>query len=143
MNSLQFVSWTKFRFSNLGTILSFKADQADFSKHVTGTPLNTHEYTLDLGDWILTISNQMLSFIFTHCIVALRVISREHLWSPDALQRACKTIQHGHDLTRLKGIWHGQTWLHLFVDSEAYYKQMGPIPSSNGSLDIALSNGHT
>jgi len=31
----------------------------------------------------------------------------------------------------------------LFVDSEAYYEQMGPITSSNGSLDIALSNVHT
>jgi len=30
-----------------------------------------------------------------------------------------------------------------FVDSEAYHEQMGPIPSSNLSLDIALSNGHT
>jgi len=36
-----------------------------------------------------------------------------------------------------------QKWLHLFVDSEAYHEQMGPIPSSNGSLDIALSNAHT
>jgi len=27
----------------------------------------------------------------------------------------------------------------LFSDSEAYHKQMGPTPSSNGSLDIALS----
>jgi len=38
------------------------------------------------------------------------------------------------------------TWaklIHLFVDSEAYHEQMGPIPSSNGSLDIALSNAHT
>ena len=40
----------------------------------------------------------------------------------------------------LKGLWHGQNWLHLFVDSEADHEQMGPIPSSNGSLDIALSN---
>ena len=43
----------------------------------------------------------------------------------------------------LKGLWHGQKWLHLFVDSEAYHEQMGPIPSSNGSLDIALFNAHT
>ena len=42
----------------------------------------------------------------------------------------------------LKGLWHGQKWLHLFVDSEDYHEQMGPIPSSNGSLDIALSNAH-
>jgi len=38
------------------------------------------------------------------------------------------------------------TWakgLHLFVDFEAYYEQMGLIPTSNGSLDIALSNAHT
>jgi len=40
----------------------------------------------------------------------------------------------------LKGSWHGQKLLHLFVDSEAYHVQMVPIPSSNGSLDIALSN---
>ena len=37
----------------------------------------------------------------------------------------------------------GQKYLHLFLDSEAYHEQMGPIPSSNGSLDIALSNAHT
>jgi len=43
----------------------------------------------------------------------------------------------------LKGLWHGQKWLHLFVDSEAYHEQMGPIPSSNESLNIALSNAHT
>ena len=27
-------------------------------------------------------------------------------------------------------------------DSEAYHEQMGPIPSSNGSLDIALSSAY-
>jgi len=43
----------------------------------------------------------------------------------------------------LEGLWHGQKWLHSFVDSEAYHEQMGPTPSSNGSLDIALSNAHT
>ena len=43
----------------------------------------------------------------------------------------------------LKGLWHGQKWLHVFVESEAYHEQMGPIPSSNESLDIALSNVHT
>jgi len=32
---------------------------------------------------------------------------------------------------------------YLFVDSEAYHEQMGPIPSTNESLDIALSNAHT
>jgi len=31
----------------------------------------------------------------------------------------------------------------LFVDLEAYHEQMGPIPSSDGSLDIALSIVHT
>jgi len=36
------------------------------------------------------------------------------------------------------------TWAKVtFVDSEAYHEQMGPIPSSNESLDIALSNVHT
>ena len=33
------------------------------------------------------------------------------------------------------------TWAR--VDSEAYHEQIGPIPSSNWSLDIALSNAHT
>jgi len=33
-------------------------------------------------------------------------------------------------------------YLHLFSDSEAYHEQMGPIPISNGSLDIGLSNAH-
>ena len=32
--------------------------------------------------------------------------------------------------------------VHLFSYSEAYLEQMCPIPSSNGSLDIALSNVH-
>ena len=27
------------------------------------------------------------------------------------------------------GLWHGQKWLHSFVDSEAYHEQMGPTPS--------------
>jgi len=31
----------------------------------------------------------------------------------------------------------------LFVDSEAYHEQMGPISSSNASLDIALPNART
>jgi len=43
----------------------------------------------------------------------------------------------------LKGLCHGQKCLHLFSDSEAYHEQMGPIRSSTGSLDIALSNAHT
>jgi len=43
----------------------------------------------------------------------------------------------------LKGLSHSQKCLDLFSDSEAYHEQMGPIPSSNGSLDIALSNAHT
>ena len=47
------------------------------------------------------------------------------------------------DITPLKGCWYGQKWLHLSVDSEAYHEQIGPIPSSNGSLDIALSDVHT
>jgi len=38
---------------------------------------------------------------------------------------------------------HGQKCLHLFSDSEAYHEQIGPIPSSNGCLDIALSIAHT
>jgi len=42
----------------------------------------------------------------------------------------------------LEGLWHGQKWLHFFVDSEAYHEQMGPIPSSKESLGIALSNAH-
>jgi len=43
----------------------------------------------------------------------------------------------------LKGLCHGQKCRHLFSDSEAYHEQMGPIPSSNGSLDRALSIVHT
>ena len=43
---------------------------------------------------------------------------------------------------RLKGLWHGQKCLHLFLDSEAYQKPMGPIPGLNRSLDIAQSNAH-
>ena len=43
----------------------------------------------------------------------------------------------------LEGLCHGYKWLHLFVDFEACYEQMGPIPSSNRSSDIAQSNAHT
>lgn len=38
----------------------------------------------------------------------------------------------------LEGLTHGQKRLPLFSDSEADHEQMGPIPSSNGILDIAL-----
>jgi len=44
----------------------------------------------------------------------------------------------------IKGV---MTWAkvtsHVCEDSEAYHEQMGPIPSSNGILDIALFNAHT
>jgi len=43
----------------------------------------------------------------------------------------------------LKGLYNGQKCLQLFSESEAYHEQMGPIPSSNESLDIAPSNLHT
>jgi len=33
--------------------------------------------------------------------------------------------------------------IYLFSDSEAHHEKMGPIPNSNGSLDIAISNAHT
>jgi len=39
---------------------------------------------------------------------------------------------------RLKGLRHARMCLHLFADSGAYFEQMVPIPSSNGSLDRAL-----
>jgi len=38
---------------------------------------------------------------------------------------------------------HANMCLYLFSDSEAYHEQMGLIPSSNGSLDMALSHTHT
>jgi len=47
------------------------------------------------------------------------------------------------ETTELKGLCHGQKFLHLFSDFEAYHEQKGPIPSSIGSLDIALSDAHT
>jgi len=43
----------------------------------------------------------------------------------------------------LKRLIHGQECIHLFSDFEAYHEQMGPVPSSNGNLDKALSNAHT
>jgi len=46
-------------------------------------------------------------------------------------------------LRMVKGV---MTWAkcpHLFVDSEGYHEQMGPLPNSNGSLDIALFKTHT
>ena len=45
-----------------------------------------------------------------------------------------------HFLPNLKGLSQDQKCFHLFSDSEAYYEQMGPIPSSTGSLDIALDD---
>jgi len=44
---------------------------------------------------------------------------------------------------RLKGLCQGQKCLYLFSDYETYHEQMSPIPSSHGTLDIALSNAHT
>ena len=44
---------------------------------------------------------------------------------------------------KFEGLTHGQRCRHLFSDSEAYHKQMGPIPSSNGSLEMVLSIVHT
>ena len=52
-------------------------------------------------------------------------------------------VTFAHVITPLKRLFHGQKFLHLFLDSEACLEQMGPIPSSNESLDIALSNAHT
>jgi len=43
----------------------------------------------------------------------------------------------------LKRLCHGQKCLHLLSDTEAYHEKMGPTHSSNGSLDIALSDAHT
>jgi len=43
----------------------------------------------------------------------------------------------------LKRLCHGQKCLHSFLYSEAYHEQTNPIPRSNESLDIALSNAHT
>jgi len=54
----------------------------------------------------------------------------------------CPGFRYRLKVSGLKGLCHGQKCLHLFSDSEAYHEQMGPIPSSNGSLDIALSNVH-
>jgi len=51
-------------------------------------------------------------------------------------------LQRGPWLLSIKGV---MTWAKVtsLVDSEAYHEQMGPIPSLNGGLDIALSNAHT
>jgi len=38
---------------------------------------------------------------------------------------------------------HGQKCLRLFLYYEAYYEHMGLKSTSNGRLDIALSNAHT
>jgi len=58
------------------------------------------------------------------------------------ISMACVTTPNQR-LQPLKRLCHGQKCLHLFSYSEAYHEQMGPIPSSNRSLDIALSNAHT
>ena len=46
-------------------------------------------------------------------------------------------------VAQLGQLRHATVCLYLFSDSEAYHEQTGPIPSSNGSLDIALSIVHT
>jgi len=46
-------------------------------------------------------------------------------------------------VAQLGQLRHANVCLYLFSDSEAYHEQTGPIPSSNGSLDIALSIVHT
>jgi len=43
----------------------------------------------------------------------------------------------------LKGLGYGQKCLQVYADSEAYHEQMGPRPSSNGSVEMALSIAHT
>ena len=65
----------------------------------------------------------------------MQTMNWEETWF---LEETLYTLQ----TTNLKGLWHGQKWLQLFVDSEAYHKQMGPIPRLNGSLDITLSNAY-
>jgi len=80
------------------------------------------------------------------------------LWPVCTGELSCLTVYHVTDTVtlsparhlyyrdhpcRLKGLCHGQRCLHWFSDSEAYHEQMGPIPSSNGSLDIGLPNTHT
>ena len=48
---------------------------------------------------------------------------RTHKGSP-----AWPALESGYSQSQssLKGLWHGQKWLHLFVDSEAYREQNGP-----------------
>jgi len=52
------------------------------------------------------------------------------------------TSQHAVFEAIIKGV---MTWAKVtsLEDSEAYHEQMGLIPSSNGTLDIAPSNAHT
>jgi len=52
-------------------------------------------------------------------------------------------LSHRYVLIWLKGLCRGRKGLRLFSDFEVYHEQMGPIPSSSGSLDIVLSNTHT
>ena len=62
-----------------------------------------------------------------HIPVRVGALARQvgnNTWKPNATKRG------------LKGLCHGQKCLHLFSDSEASHEQMGPISSSNGSLDI-------
>jgi len=49
----------------------------------------------------------------------------------------------GEDIPTVRGVMSWSKVSSLVSDSEAYNEQIGPIPSSNGSLDIALYNAHT
>ena len=78
------------------------------------------------------------------CAIRCTWVLSLHLyrWEQCMYNRSPERDQKGH-VKNLEELWHGQKWLHLFVDSEADHEQMGPISSSNESLDIALSIAHT
>ena len=67
-----------------------------------------------------------VDFLSLHCTLLFPV------WGHGSL------LHHSVFMCELRGLSHGQK-AHLFSDWEACQEQMGPIPSSNGSLDIALS----
>jgi len=63
----------------------------------------------------------------------------------DRTRRKASSLRGSYPLesSQLKELCLGQQCLHLFPYSEAYHEQMGPIPSSPGSLNITLSNVYT
>jgi len=63
----------------------------------------------------------------------LRLLKESSIYRWAKAAEVARDWERFRDCELLKGLGRGQKWLDLFVDSEGYQEQMGPIPSSNES----------